>query len=186
MAGSLVVPATRISGEPGALIACGTPDAGAFWRVIAEHKAVALFTAPTAFRAIRRDDPDGVFMKKHDLSRFRTLFLAGERCDPNTLLWAEDKLKVPVVDHWWQTETGWAICGNFEGLEKMPIKPGSCSVPAPGWDMQVLDEHGRPMKAGEVGALAARLPLVLVANPSFPARNLLELITKPYGSEDDL
>ena len=154
--GPLIYGATTVlyEGKP-----VGTPDAGAFWRVISEHKAVALFTAPTAFRAIKREDPDGKLLKKYDLSRFRTLFLAGERGDPPTVEWAQKLLGVRVVDHWWQTETGWAICGNFEGLEKMPIKPGSCSVPAPGWDMQVLDEHGRPMKAGDVGALAARLPL---------------------------
>ncbi|MBM3648608.1 MAG: propionyl-CoA synthetase [Alphaproteobacteria bacterium] len=137
----------------------GTPDAGAFWRVIAEHKAVALFTAPTAFRAIKKEDPDGKLLKHYDLSKFRTLFLAGERGDPPTIEWANKLLGVPVVDHWWQTETGWAICGNFVGLEAMPIKPGSCSVPSPGWHLDVLDEQGSPMKAGEVGSLAAKLPL---------------------------
>jgi len=137
----------------------GTPDAGAFWRVISEHKAVALFTAPTAFRAIKREDPDGKLLKKYDLSKFRTLFLAGERGDPPTVEWAQKLLGVPVVDHWWQTETGWVICGNFVGLDPMPIKPGSCSVPAPGWHLEVLDENGHPMKTGQVGAIAARLPL---------------------------
>jgi len=138
----------------------GTPDAGAFWRVISEHKAVALFTAPTAFRAIKKEDPDGKLLKNYDLSKFRTLFLAGERGDPPTILWAQQQLGVPIIDHWWQTETGWAICGNFVGLEQMPVKPGSCSVPAPGWQLEVLDESGRKMtKPGEVGALAARLPM---------------------------
>ncbi|MBS0223868.1 MAG: propionyl-CoA synthetase [Proteobacteria bacterium] len=154
--GPLIYGATSVlyEGKP-----VGTPDAGAFWRVIAEHKAVALFTAPTAFRAIRREDPDGKLVKKYDLSKFRTLFLAGERGDPPTIEWAQRILGVPVVDHWWQTETGWVICGNFIGLDPMPIKPGSCSVPAPGWHIEVLDENGHPMKSGQVGAIAARLPL---------------------------
>jgi len=137
----------------------GTPDAGAFWRVIAEHGVVALFTAPTAFRAIRQQDPDGVLIEKYDLSRFRTLFLAGERCDPATLQWAEERLKVPVVDHWWQTETGWSICGNYLGIERLPIKPGSPTLPGPGWDLAVLGGNGQPLSAGKIGALAARLPL---------------------------
>ena len=137
----------------------GTPDPGAFWRVISEHKAMALFTAPTAFRAIRREDPDGKLLKTYDLSKFRTLFLAGERGDPPTVEWAQKMLGVPVIDHWWQTETGWAICGNFVGVEAMPVKLGSCSMPAPGWQLDVLDENGQPMKAGEVGALAGKLPL---------------------------
>jgi propionyl-CoA synthetase len=154
--GPLIYGATSVlyEGKP-----VGTPDAGAFWRVISEHKAVALFTAPTAFRAIKREDPDGKLLKKYDLSKFRTLFLAGERGDPPTVEWAQRLLGVPVVDHWWQTETGWVICGNFVGLDPMPIKPGSCSVPAPGWHLEVLDENGHPMKRGEVGAIAARLPL---------------------------
>ena len=125
----------------------GTPDAGAFWRVISEYKAVALFTAPTAFRAIKKEDPDGKLLRQYDLTSFRTLFLAGERGDPPTIQWAQNHLGVPIVDHWWQTETGWSICGNFVGLDPMPIKPGSCSVPAPGWDLQVLDEKGQPMEA---------------------------------------
>jgi len=138
----------------------GTPDAGAFWRVISEHKVVALFTAPTAFRAIKKEDPDGKLLKGYDLSKFRTLFLAGERGDPPTIEWAQKLLKVPIVDHWWQTETGWAICGNFIGLEPMPVKAGSCSVPAPGWQLEVFDESGRKIeKPGEVGALAGKLPL---------------------------
>ncbi|MBN9490265.1 MAG: propionyl-CoA synthetase [Alphaproteobacteria bacterium] len=154
--GPLIYGATSVlyEGKP-----VGTPDAGAFWRVISEHKAVALFTAPTAFRAIKREDPDGKLVKKYDLSKFRTLFLAGERGDPPTVEWAQRLLGVPVVDHWWQTETGWVICGNFVGLDPMPIKPGSCSVPAPGWHLEVLDENGHAMKTGQVGAIAARLPL---------------------------
>ena len=137
----------------------GTPDAGAYWRLISEHGVVALFTAPTAFRAIRKEDPDGKLLKQYDLSRFRTLFLAGERGDPPTIEWAQQMLHKPVVDHWWQTETGWTICGNFVGVELMPVKLGSASMPGPGWDMQVLDEHGKPMQAGEVGALVGKLPI---------------------------
>jgi len=154
--GPLIYGATSIlyEGKP-----VGTPDAGAFWRVISEHKAVALFTAPTAFRAIKREDPEGKLLEKYDLSKFRTLFLAGERGDPPTIEWAQRLLGVPVVDHWWQTETGWVICGNFVGLDPMPIKPGSCSVPAPGWHLEVLDENGNPMERGQVGAIAAKLPL---------------------------
>ena len=154
--GPLIHGATSIlyEGKP-----VGTPDAGAFWRVISEHKAVALFTAPTAFRAIKKEDPEGKLLKRYDLSKFRTLFLAGERGDPPTIEWAQKLLQVPIVDHWWQTETGWAICGNFVGLEPMPVKPGSCSVPSPGWQLDVLDEQGNKMKTGEVGALAGKLPL---------------------------
>ncbi|RDD61776.1 propionyl-CoA synthetase [Ferruginivarius sediminum] len=137
----------------------GTPDAGAFWRVIAEHKPVALFTAPTAFRAIRQQDPEGSHIAKYDMPQFRTLFLAGERCDPDTLLWAQDKLKVPVVDHWWQTETGWAIATNPMGIEAMPIKPGSPTKPAPGWDVRVLDNEGKDLERGQIGAIACKLPL---------------------------
>src|SRR5437763_3106213 len=134
----------------------GTPDAGSFWRVISDHQAVAFFTAPTAFRAIKKEDPDGKFIRKYDLSKFRTLFLAGERADPPTVAWAEQLLGVRVIDHWWQTETGWAICGNFEGLDPMPVKLGSTSVPSPGWKLEVMDDLGRPMKAGEVGALGGQ------------------------------
>ena len=154
--GPLIYGATSIlyEGKP-----VGTPDAGAFWRVISEHKAVALFTAPTAFRAIKREDPEGRLLAKYDLSKFRALFLAGERGDPPTIEWAQRLLGVPVVDHWWQTETGWVICGNFVGLDPMPIKPGSCSVPAPGWHLEVLDENGNTMERGQVGAIAAKLPL---------------------------
>ncbi|MGB3437763.1 MAG: propionyl-CoA synthetase [Actinophytocola sp.] len=137
----------------------GTPDAGAFWRVIAEHRAKALFTAPTAFRAIKRVDPDAAELAKYDLSGFKTLFLAGERLDPETYHWASDKLGVPVVDHWWQTETGWPICANLRGLDDLPIKPGSPSVPVPGYDVRILDGGGNEMPRGEEGAIAIRLPL---------------------------
>ena len=137
----------------------GTPDAGAFWRLIAEHGVSTMFTAPTAFRAIKRDDPKGKLIGKHDLSKFRTLFLAGERCDPDTLHWAEDHLKVPVIDHWWQTETGWPIAANCIGLERLPVKPGSPTRAVPGWDVQVLDAASQQMKPGEIGSLAIKLPL---------------------------
>ena len=137
----------------------GTPDAGAFWRVIEQHGVSTMFTAPTAFRAIKRDDPEGKLIGKHSLSKFRTLFLAGERCDPDTLHWAEDHLKVPVIDHWWQTETGWPIAANCIGLERLPVKPGSSARAVPGWDIQVLGNDGKPMKPGEIGSLAIKLPL---------------------------
>ncbi len=137
----------------------GTPDAGAFWRVIAEHKVAALFTAPTAFRAIKKEDPAGALIANYDLSGFRTLFLAGERADPETIKWAEAKLKVPVIDHWWQTETGWAIAGNPVGLGQLPVKHGSPTVPMPGYDLQVLDEKGQQVERGHPGTLAVKLPL---------------------------
>lgn len=137
----------------------GTPDAGVFWRVMAQHRVACFFTAPTAFRAIKRDDPKGELLKQYDLSSLRTLFLAGERLDPATLRWAEDLLKVPVIDHWWQTETGWPICANCVGLGMLPVKPGSPTKPVPGWDVRVLDEGGGPVKPGGIGALACKLPL---------------------------
>ncbi|MCC5969411.1 MAG: propionyl-CoA synthetase [Pararhodobacter sp.] len=137
----------------------GTPDAGTFWRVIEEHGVVSFFTAPTAFRAIKREDPAGEFVKKYDTSSLRCLYLAGERADPDTVIWAQEKLKVPVVDHWWQTETGWPICGNPQGFEPLPVKIGSPSMPMPGYDVQVLDEGGHPVKAGSLGAIAIKLPL---------------------------
>jgi propionyl-CoA synthetase len=137
----------------------GTPDAGAFWRVIAEHGAKALFTAPTAFRAIKRVDPSAAELAKYDLSGFRTLFLAGERLDPETYHWASEKLGVPVVDHWWQTETGWPIVANLRGLDDLPIRPGSPSVPVPGYDVRILDANGAEMPRGAEGAIAIRLPL---------------------------
>ncbi|MET0906194.1 MAG: propionyl-CoA synthetase [Tardiphaga sp.] len=137
----------------------GTPDAGAFWRVIAEHKAVAFFTAPTAFRAIRKDDPDGSFIRNYDLSHFRTLFLAGERADPPTVEWAEQQLKVPVIDHWWQTETGWCIAGNPVGLGLLPVKHGSPTVPMPGYKVEVVDEAAKPLPAGTMGSIVIKLPM---------------------------
>ncbi len=137
----------------------GTPDAGSFWRVIAEHGVVAFFTAPTAFRAIKRDDPDGRLIARHDLSKFRTLFLAGERADPPTVEWAERHLKVPVIDHWWQTETGWPITANCVGLGRLPVKHGSSTKPVPGWNLKVLGTDGHEMKRGEIGALSLKLPL---------------------------
>ncbi|MFO1072668.1 MAG: propionyl-CoA synthetase [Geminicoccaceae bacterium] len=137
----------------------GTPDPGAFWRVIAQHQVRVLFTAPTAFRAIKKEDPDGTHIGRHDISSLRTLFLAGERCDPDTLLWAEAQLGVPVIDHWWQTETGWAICANPIGVERLPVRPGSPTVPMVGYDVQILDEEGHVLPAGQMGAICIRLPL---------------------------
>ncbi|MDB5637306.1 MAG: prpE, partial [Bradyrhizobium sp.] len=137
----------------------GTPDAGAFWRVISEHKAVGFFTAPTAFRAIRKEDPDGKFIRKYDLTKFRTLFLAGERADPPTVEWAEAQLKVPVIDHWWQTETGWCIAGNPVGLGMLPVKHGSATVPMPGYQVDVVDEATKPLPAGTMGSIVIKLPM---------------------------
>ncbi len=137
----------------------GTPDASAFWRVIETHKVNALFTAPTAFRAIKGNDPDGHFIKEYDLSSLQSLFLAGERCDPATIQWAEKKLNIPVIDHWWQTETGWAITANCMGLEQFPVKHGSTSKPVPGYNLEVLDEKGEPLPVGEMGKMALKLPL---------------------------
>src|SRR5258706_5446935 len=144
----------------------GTPDAGAFWRVIAEHGAVALFTAPTAFRAIRKEDPDGKFIRQYDLSKFRTLFLAGERADPPTVDWAERQLRIPVIDHWWQTETGWPITANCLGIEPMRVKHGSSTKPVPGWDLHVLDAAGKEVAPGTIGALCLKLPLPPGALPT--------------------
>ena len=137
----------------------GTPDAGAFWRVIAEHGCVALFTAPTAFRAIKKEDPKGLLIGKYDLSKFRALFLAGERADPDTLKWAERMLKVPVIDHWWQTETGWCIAGNPIGLGQLPVKYGSACVPMPGYSIDVVDEQCKKMPAHKIGSIVVKLPL---------------------------
>ena len=137
----------------------GTPDAGAFWRVIAEHNVKSLFTAPTAFRAIKKEDPDAELLKQYDLSKFEILFLAGERTDPDTLHWAEEKLNKPVIDHWWQTETGWSIAANCMGLGMLPVKAGSPTKPAPGWHLEVLDGNCRPIASGEVGALCSKLPM---------------------------
>ncbi len=137
----------------------GTPDAGAFWRVISQHKVKALFTAPTAFRAIKREDPEAKLMKGYDISCFATLFLAGERSDPDTLKWAENNIKVPVIDHWWQTETGWAIAANCMGLHHYPVKYGSPTKPVPGWNVQVVNPENEQVKAGDIGALVVKLPL---------------------------
>jgi propionyl-CoA synthetase len=137
----------------------GTPDAGAFWRVVSENKVKALFTAPTALRAIKRDDPNGELVAGYNMKTLKALYLAGERADPDTILWAQKHLNVPVIDHWWQTETGWAIAANPLGIEALPVKIGSPSVPMPGFDVQVLDEGGHPVSPGTLGAIAVRLPL---------------------------
>jgi propionyl-CoA synthetase len=154
--GPLLAGATTImfEGKP-----VGTPDAGVFWRVIQDHKVKALFTAPTAIRAIKREDHPGDHLKKYDLSHFKTLFLAGERLDPDTYYWASDLLHVPVIDHWWQTETGWAICANCMGIEPLPVKAGSPTKPAPGYEVKVLDQEGREMTPPAEGLLAIKLPL---------------------------
>ena len=137
----------------------GTPDPGAFWRVIAEYDVKVLFTAPTAFRAIKKEDPAAEHMKKYDLSGLQSLFLAGERCDPDTLHWAEENLGVPVIDHWWQTETGWSICANCLGIEQLPIVPGSPARPVPGYVVAVLDNDGNEVATGDIGALVIEVPL---------------------------
>ena len=137
----------------------GTPDPGAFWRVIAEHGVSVMFTAPTAFRAIKREDPQASHLQRYDLGKFRALFLAGERCDPDTLVWAQTTLQVPVIDHWWQTETGWAIAANCLGIEQLPVKPGSPTKAVPGYDVRVLDEGGHEVPAGTNGRIMIRLPM---------------------------
>jgi len=137
----------------------GTPDPGAFWRVTAQHGVGVIFTAPTAFRAIKKEDPQGAHIAKHDLSRFRLLFLAGERCDPDTLHWAEDHLRVPVIDHWWQTETGWPIAANCVGLGMLRVKPGSPTKPVPGYDVRVLGENGQEVRPGQIGSIVIKLPM---------------------------
>jgi propionyl-CoA synthetase len=148
----------------------GTPDAGAFWRVIEQHRVRVFFTAPTAFRAIKREDPDGHLIGTRDLSHFRALFLAGERADPPTVAWAEEHLGIPVIDHWWQTETGWPIGANCLGIERLPVKHGSCTRPVPGWEVRVLDAEAsgiaRELPAGAIGALAIKLPLPPGALPT--------------------
>jgi len=148
----------------------GTPDAGAFWRVIEQHRVRVFFTAPTAFRAIKREDPSGELIHTRDLGQFRTLFLAGERADPPTVAWAEEHLGIPVIDHWWQTETGWPIGANCLGIERLPVKHGSCTRPVPGWDVRVLDAEApgtaRELTPGEIGALAIKLPLPPGALPT--------------------
>ncbi|UWR41118.1 propionate-CoA ligase PrpE [Phaeobacter inhibens] len=137
----------------------GTPNAGTFWRVISEHKVKSFFTAPTAFRAVKREDPKGEFVKKYDLSCLKQVYLAGERADPDTITWAQEQLKVPVIDHWWQTETGWSIAANPLGIEELPTKLGSPAVPMPGYTVDILDEGGHPVAPGELGAIAVKLPL---------------------------
>jgi propionyl-CoA synthetase len=137
----------------------GTPDPGAFWRVIQDYGVKVLFTAPTAFRAIKKEDPSGEYLKKYDLSGFEALFLAGERTDPDTYHWAVDLLKKPVIDHWWQTETGWAITANCMGIEEFPVKPGSTTKPAPGFNVKILDHEGKELGPNEEGIVAVKLPL---------------------------
>jgi len=161
--GPLLAGATTVlyEGKP-----VGTPDAGAFWRVVAEHGVKSLFTAPTAFRAIRKADPRGELVGRYDVSSLRYLFLAGERLDPETYRWATELLGIPVIDHWWQTETGWAIVADPAGIELLPIKPGSPTRPMPGWDVRILDVAGEPMPTGEDGAIAIRLPLPPGALPT--------------------
>ena len=144
----------------------GTPDAGAFWRVMSEHQVSTFFTAPTAFRAIRQQDPDGEHIGRYDLSKLRALFLAGERCDPETLRWAQDKLGIPVIDHYWQTETGWPVAANCIGVEQLPVVPGSPTRAVPGWDLHVLDEGGAERPAGEIGALVVKLPMPPGSSPT--------------------
>ena len=137
----------------------GTPDAGTFWRVMADHKVACFFTAPTAIRAVKREDPNGELIKNYDLSNLRSLFLAGERADPDTINWAHSHLDIPIIDHWWQTETGYAIAGNPLGVQELPIKLGSPGVPMPGYKIDILDDAGHPVAAGELGAIAVKLPL---------------------------
>jgi len=144
----------------------GTPDAGAFWRVISQHRVKVLFTAPTAFRAIKKEDPHGEYMRNYDLSGFRALFLAGERSDPDTIKWAESRLGVPVIDHWWQTETGWSICANCLGIEQLPVKHGAPSKPVPGMDVRVVDDQNQYLTAGQTGALVIKLPLPPGTSPT--------------------
>ena len=144
----------------------GTPDPGAFWRVIAEHAVSVMFTAPTAIRAIRQQDPEGKLLADYDLSGLRALFLAGERCDPDTLEWLQQKLGIPIIDHWWQTETGWAIASNCLGIEQLPVIPGSPTRPCPGWDVRVLDPDGAEMPAGDIGAICVKTPLPPSAFPT--------------------
>ena len=162
----------------------GTPDAGTFWRVIAEHDVKVLFTAPTAIRAIRREDPNGEFVKKHDISGLRALFLAGERTDPETLRWAEEHLGVPVVDHWWQTETGWPIAGNPLGIERLPVKPGSTSVPMPGWDVRCLDADHNEVPAGETGDIVLKLPMAPGRGCGLSRPRRLHLHPQPHRRRD--
>jgi len=159
----------------------GTPDAGAFWRVIAEHGCAAMFTAPTAFRAIKKEDPQGKLFAQYDLSKFRTLFLAGERADPDTVQWAENLLKKPVLDHWWQTETGWCIAGNPVGLGALPVKYGSATVPMPGYDVRVVDEAAREVAPNKMGSIVVKLPLPPACLPTLWQAD--ERMTESYLEE---
>ena len=159
----------------------GTPDAGAFWRVISQHKVGCMFTAPTAFRAIKREDPDGALLADYDMSAFQSLFLAGERLDPDTLHWAEDKLGVPVIDHWWQTESGWPIASNCLGLHAFDIRPGSPTKAVPGWDVRVLDDSGHEVPAGDIGAIVVKLPLPPSSLPTLYQRD--DLFREKYLDE---
>jgi propionyl-CoA synthetase len=154
--GPLIAGATTVvfEGKP-----VGTPHPGVFWRIIQNHRIKSFFTAPTALRAIKREDPTGEWIKRYKLHDLQALFLAGERADPDTVKWAQEHLGVPVVDHWWQTETGWAIAANPIGIEELPTKIGSPTVPMPGYDVQVLDEGGHPVEPGTLGAIAIKLPL---------------------------
>ena len=144
----------------------GTPDAGTFWRIISEYKVKVLFTAPTALRAVKRDDPNGKFIKKFDLTSLQSLFLAGERADPDTVLWLERKLNIPIIDHWWQTETGWPVAANPLGIESLPIKIGSPTLAMPGYDVRVLSEDGNEVPKGTLGAISIKLPLPPGSLPS--------------------
>jgi propionyl-CoA synthetase len=161
----------------------GTPDPGAFWRVISEHGVNVLFTAPTAFRAIKREDPTGEHIARYGLDHFRSLFLAGERCDPDTLSWAQEKLGVPVIDHWWQTESGWPIAANPIGIEALPIKPGSAAVAVPGYDVQVLRPDGTEADVDEVGTIVVKLPLPPGCSPTL--WNAEDRYREAYLSEFD-
>ena len=147
----------------------GTPDAAAFWRVISEHKVSTMFTAPTAIRAIKKEDPDGKLLADYDMSHYKAQFLAGERCDPDTLYWCKEKLKVPVVDNWWQTETGWPIASNCLGIESLPVRAGSPTRAVPGWNVQILDESNKEVKRGDIGAILIKLPM-----PRLPADPMAE------------
>ncbi len=160
----------------------GTPDPGAFWRVISQHDVKVLFTAPTAFRAIKKEDPEGEYLKKYDLSGFRYLFLAGERLDPDTYHWASNLLKKPVIDHWWQTETGWPITANCMGIEEFPVKPGSSTKPVPGYNVKILDQQGNELGPNEQGVVAIKLPLPPGTLPTLWKRDdrFLESYLKPF------
>ncbi|HSW28581.1 MAG TPA: propionyl-CoA synthetase [Longimicrobiales bacterium] len=168
----------------------GTPDAGAFWRVISEYRVKVMFTAPTAFRAIKREDPEGKLLGQYDLTGFKALFLAGERCDPDTLVWAQTRLGVPVIDHWWQTETGWAIAANCMGLGALPVKAGSPTCAVPGYDVRVVDHDGKEQPAGEIGTIVIRLPMppgclpTLWQNDEAFVRSYLETVEGSYLTGD--